>query len=189
MSGHSEMEISVNALLREMRPRSSLARRVFGFLVAAILLISSAASAPGSSRPEAPAPEPLTPAETAIDDRTFVPESTVTFGFRESTINGVFYTNALVMSVHRPSRIEIDAGRSRSRFLGEFGVPDNQKSGSAYQVDVSFDNAAPVLSKRVHFGETMRLNLDVTNMLRISISISPIARSRGYVAIGNPRFR
>lgn len=143
---------------------------------------------PPPSGPAVPTPDPLTPTETAID-KTLVPQSTLTFRFRQSTINGVFYTNALVMSVHRPRWVEINAGRSRSHFLGELGVPDDQESGSAYQVDVSFDNAAPVLSTAVRFGETKRLNLDVTNVLRIRISISPIARSRGYLAIGNPRFR
>jgi len=229
MSDHPEVEASANALLREVRLRSSLARRVLGFLVTAILLISSAAcdraadwlsrvsgtpptptntarsaslsvspgptltSTSGSSRPAVPTPDPLTPAETAIDNtnrRTLVPQSTLAFRFEESTMNGVFYPNALVMGVgSRPGYVEINAGRSRSRFLGELGVPDDQRSESSYQVDVSFDNAAPVLSTEVRFGETRRLDLDVTNVLRIRISVSAIAGSRGNLAIGNLRFR
>jgi hypothetical protein len=139
-----------------------------------------------------PTSNPLILAETTIDDtnrRTFVPESTLNFWFGQSTINGVSYTNALLIRVSYPGRVEINAGRSRSRFLGELGVPDDQKSGSAYKVDVSFDNAAPVLSTEVRFGQTKRLDLDVTNVLRIKISISPIAGSWGDLAIGNPRFR
>ena len=151
MSDHPEVKISANALLREMR-----------LLVTAILLISSATwatptSMSGSSHPAVLTSNPLTLAETAIDDRALVPQSDdVSFRFGQSTINGVSYTNALLIRVIRsdyPGWVEINAGRSRSRFLGDLGVPDDQKSGSAYKVDVSFDNAAPVFSTEVYFGQ------------------------------------
>lgn len=145
----------------------------------------------GDAREPVPTTGPLTRAETAID-RSFVPESTTSVRFEQSTINGVSYANALLISIcSRAERVEINAGRGRSRFLGELGVPDDQRSASAYKVDVSFDVAAPVLSTEVRFGETRRLDLDVTNVLRIRIVVSPIAEGcgNGSLAIGNPRFR
>jgi hypothetical protein len=156
-------------------------------------ILSNPTSTSRSSCPVVPTSNPLTLAQTAIDDRVLVPQSDgVGFRFGQSTINGVSYTNALLIRVNYPDYpgwVEINAGRSRHRFLGDLGVPDDQKSGSAYKVDVSFDNAAPIFSTDVRFGEKKRLDLNVTNVLRIRISISPIARSRGYLAIGNPRFR
>ena len=79
MSDHPEVKISANALLREMR-----------LLVTAILLISSATwatptSMSGSSHPAVLTSNPLTLAETAIDDRALVPQSDdVSFRFGQS---------------------------------------------------------------------------------------------------------
>ena len=115
--------------------------------------------------------------------------------FDKATINGVSYTTALFL---KPSeylsssggsdrRVEIDAGRNRKRFIGDLGIPDTEKSTAAYKVEVSLDNAAPVFSTEVHFGETKKIDLDITNVLRVKIVVSPITCCP-FVAIGSPRF-
>ena len=128
----------------------------------------------------------LTPAGTSLSDG-FIPESThVNVNFNKSVINGVNYTNAMVISVgSTPGEVQINAGRSYTHFTGQLGIPDDQKSSSAYKVDISVDNAAPILSTEVHFGETKTVNLNVSNALRIKIAVSGNGYG-GNVAIGNP---
>ncbi|MGH9156236.1 MAG: NPCBM/NEW2 domain-containing protein [Acidimicrobiales bacterium] len=128
------------------------------------------------------------PAEVPLD-RNFVPENTgLDFSFGQTTVNGVAYTNALVMSLGSgPGRLEINAGRDRTRFLGDLGIPDDQPSATAVQVEISLDDAAPVLSTQVRFGETKKIDLDVTGVLRIKISVSN-NRCCPRLAIGSPRF-
>lgn len=97
--------------------------------------------------------------------------------------------NALQMfSGTTPGKVEINASRARKRFLGTLGIPDDQKSSSSHMVEISIDNAAPILSVIVNFGETKVIDLDVTNALRIRITVSTKTRESGTVAIGNPRF-
>ncbi|MCW3043656.1 MAG: hypothetical protein JWL57_1814, partial [Actinobacteria bacterium] len=85
------------------------------------------------------------------------------------------------------ANVQIDAGRSKHRFVGSLGIPDNQSSGASYQVDISLDNAAPVYSTVVNFGETKNIDLDVTKALRIKITVLWKAGQSGEVAIGNPK--
>jgi hypothetical protein len=40
----------------------------------------------------------------------------------------------------------------------------------------------------VHFGETKKIDLDVSNVLRIKISITSSTSNSGHIAIGDPRF-
>ena len=121
----------------------------------------------------------LIPEHTMYNDPTFKPLA----------INGVSYVNALQMySQKTPAKLEINAGRARSRFRGSLGISDSQSSSSAHLVEISFDNAAPAFSAVVGFGETKDIDLDVTNVLRIRITVSSTTAQDGYVAIGNPRF-
>src|SRR4029077_10982591 len=85
--------------------------------------------------------------------------------------------------------VQINAGRSTHRFLGSLGIPDNQSSTASYQADISLDNAAPIYSTVVNFGETKKIDLDVTNALRIKISVLWKAGQYGVIAIGNPKLR
>ncbi|MGI8686632.1 MAG: NPCBM/NEW2 domain-containing protein [Acidimicrobiales bacterium] len=111
--------------------------------------------------------------------------------FDKGTINGVSYTNALYLHPLQYAsgperRVEIDAGRSRKRFLGDLGIPDTEASTSAYKVDISLDGAAPIYSTELKFGETKKIDLDITNVLRIKILVSSIS-GYAYLAIGSPR--
>lgn len=141
-----------------------------------------------STTPAPLAEQPLGP--TALRDTANMEPS-----FDKATINGVSYTSALFL---RPSssvsssngsdrRVEIDAGRSHKRFIGDLGIPDTQKSNAAYKVEISLDSAAAVFSTEVRFGETKKVDLDITNALRIKIVVSPITCC-DYLAIGSPRF-
>jgi hypothetical protein len=126
-------------------------------------------------------------ADTAIGPG-LVPEATATYEFDKSVINGIEYSNALLMSssTYQNVTVEINAGRSRTRFLGTLGVPDNQKSSSVHQIEISLDGAAPVLSTTIGFGETKAIDIDVTKVLRIRITVLKTSSS-GYLAIGDPR--
>ncbi len=129
------------------------------------------------------------PADVEIG-KDLVPEATATYTFKPAALNGTQYTNALVISASSsPEKIEINAGRSHAKFVGVLGVPDNGKSSSSFQVDVSLDGAAPAFSAVIGFGETKDINLDIPNVLRIKITV--VSKDTSYdstVAIGNPHF-
>jgi len=123
--------------------------------------------------------------------RSVAEEVGVDSAFRQTRINGVVYSNALVIypsAYANERRLEIDAGRSYRTFVGDLGIPDDQKSSTAYKVDISLDGSAPTYSADVRFGETKKINLNITNVLRIKIVLTPISNSGGYVAIGDPGF-
>lgn len=121
--------------------------------------------------------------------RDLIPESTANYDFGPTVINGVSYPNALRITAQQsPQRLEIDAGRSRARFRGVLGVPDDGKSSASFQVDISLDNGPSIMSVVVNFGETKDIDLDVTNALRIKITVLSKTSDYGRVAIGNPRF-
>jgi hypothetical protein len=146
-----------------------------------------AATSTTSGRSPIPTTTSAAPGETQVD-RSLIPESTASYDFRQLVINGIAYTNALRMYSDRTAdRVEINAGRNRTRFLGTAGIPDDQRSASVHQVDISLDNAAPVFSAVIPFGETREIDLDVTGVLRIRITVTS-RNEDGYVAIGNPRF-
>lgn len=154
----------------------------------------TATTAPPTSgnRSTVPTSTTMPPANAPVD-RSLVPEATSSYDFEQSTINGVQYSNALVMSSgSSPVKLEINAGRTRHRFQGTLGIPDDQKSSSVQQVDISLDNAAPVFSTVLNFGEVKTIDIDVTNVLRIRITLVSKSGSgccsSGTVAIGNPRF-
>lgn len=137
-----------------------------------------------------PVPTTLAPrlADAAID-LSLIPEATAGYDFQPSTINGVSYVNALRISSNRtPAKVEINAGRSRKRLLGSLGIPDDQESDSVHQVEISLDNSPPIFSTPLNFGETKQIDLDVTNALRVRITVSSKTGNYGRVAIGNPRF-
>lgn len=112
--------------------------------------------------------------------------------FEQSTINGVDYPSALTIrtaySSSESTQVQLDAGRRQERLLGELGVPDDQPSSTVYQVDISLDGAAPILSTEVRFGETTPLNLDVSNVLRIELTATSLSECCNSFAIGSPRF-
>jgi len=137
-------------------------------------------------------PVPTTGKASAADveiDRTFVPEATASYEFSQTALNGTLYSNALVMTGGTsPQKVEINAGRNHAKFRGVLGVPDDGKSSSNFQVDISLDGAAPVFSALINFGETKDIDVDVSNILRIKITVVSKGSSYGNVAIGNPRF-
>jgi hypothetical protein len=157
----------------------------------------SATPSPVATDSPAPAPSPSpsrvpsTPTPGAADTPVtslLIPESTTNYDFGPTTINGVDYAQSLKISPRNASaNVQIDAGRSKHRFVGSLGIPDNQSSGASYQVDISLDNAAPVYSTVVNFGETKNIDLDVTKALRIKITVLWKAGQSGEVAIGNPK--
>ena len=125
--------------------------------------------------------------------RALVPEATASYEFQQSSINGTQYSNVLRITTGSSSRtLEINAGRSRKRLLGDLGIPDDQKSASSVQVDISLDNGPAVFSTTVNFGETKPIDLDVTNVLRVRITVlsktNPSTDCCPVVGIGNPRF-
>lgn len=133
----------------------------------------------------------LSPAETALD-KDYVPEADMGFEFGRDTINGVSYSNALEMrpSSSSTTQLQINAGRRMHRFLGDLGIPDDQHSTNAYKVEISLDGSAPIVVYDIRFGETKKIDIDVTNALRIKVSVTPVSVS-GYdnqLAIGSPRF-
>ena len=129
-----------------------------------------------------------TTADAMVTD-TLLVEKTNSADVRPLSIDGVGYVNALQMySGPSPGKVEINAGRSRKRFLGTLGIPDDQRSTSSHQVEISLDNAAPALSVIVNFGESKPIDLDVTGVLRVRITVSSKTNTSGTVAIGNPRF-
>ncbi len=107
----------------------------------------------------------------------------------QATMNGVDYPSALVMySTKEVRKLEINAGRRQKRFRGSLSIPDNQASDSAHQVDISLDGANPIYSALVKFGETKEIDLDVTNVLRVRISVASVGKREGTVGIGTARF-
>ena len=127
--------------------------------------------------------------DTAIDEGRVPEKDVCSLSFGTRSINGTTYTdamNAQLCSSPDPGRIEIDAGRDFGRFQGDLGVPDDEPSDSVYEVQISLDNGAPVFSSEIRFGEIRKIDLDVTEVLRIKIAITPLSRSR-VIAIGNPR--
>ncbi|MEA2593520.1 MAG: hypothetical protein QOD62_3351 [Actinomycetota bacterium] len=155
----------------------------------------SATPSPIATDSPAPAPSrelvPSTPTPGAADTPVtslLIPESTANYDFGPTTINGVDYAQSLKISPGNASvNVQINAGRSKHRFVGSLGIPDNQSSGASYQVDISLDNAAPIYSTVVNFGETKNIDLTVTNALRIKITVLWKAGVAGTVAIGNPK--
>ena len=129
-----------------------------------------------------------TASEVALDATFVVERHGVAPAFTRTSINGTVYPNGLVIdtfSYEREWRIEIDAGRDYTRFRGDLGIPDNQPSATFYRVEIILDNGSPALSAEVRFGETKTIDLDVTNVLRIRIVLTP--NGEGDIAIGNPR--
>jgi copper chaperone CopZ len=120
-------------------------------------------------------PIPSTPTPGAADTPVtslLIPESTANYDFGPTTINGVDYGQSLKISPGNGTvNVQIDAGRSKRRFVGSLGIPDNQSSSASYQVDISLDNAAPLYSTVVNFGETKNIDLNVTNALRIKVTV------------------
>jgi cytoskeletal protein RodZ len=155
----------------------------------------SATSSPTPSDTPTTAPSrdpiPSTPTPGATDTPVtslLIPESTTNYDFSPTTINGVDYAQSLrITSGNASVNVQIDAGRSHRRFTGSLGIPDNQSSSASYQVDISLDNAAPVYSTVVNFGEMKKIDLDITNALRIKITVLWKAGQAGVVAIGNPK--
>jgi hypothetical protein len=143
--------------------------------------------APAPSRESVPSTPPPGAADTAVTS-LLIPENTANYDFGQATINGVDYAQALkIYPRNSPLNVQIDAGRSKHRFVGSLGIPDNQSSTASYQVDISLDNAAPIYSAVVNFGETKNIDLNVTNALRIKITVLLKAGQSGEVAIGNPK--
>src|SRR6266851_4656525 len=137
-------------------------------------------------------PTPPAVAETEIGS-SLIPENTTNFYFHEATINGSLFTNAMLMdTTGSPRTVQIDAGRRRHRFLGSVGIPDNQTSSSSVKVDISLDTAPPIFSAVINFGELKPIDLDVTNVLRVKITVAEprfgTSNSSGVIGIGNPRF-
>lgn len=156
---------------------------------------TSASSGASATRPTISTTVPPPTAETPIDN-TLIPEKDqLSVSFGKATINGKDYTSALIADPfnNRTSRLEIDAGRRRTRLLGDLGIPDDQRSSTAYKVDISFDQGPPALSTEVRFGETKEVDLDVTGVLRIKVAFTPLTPSGtaccGTIAIGEPRLR
>lgn len=137
-------------------------------------------------------PVPTTLRQSAADVdivSSFVPEATANYDFEQTALNGTLYSNALVMTGDTsPRKVEINAGRNHTKFRGVLGVPDEGKSSSSFQVDISLDNAAPVFSALINFGETKDIDIDIPNVLRVRITVASKDSSYGKVAIGNPRF-
>lgn len=143
----------------------------------------------GSVSTPVPAPE----SDAAITEELVAETSSADVYFDQLRINGVDYPSALIMEPafanNDEIQVQLDAGRRRKRFLGELGIPDKDPSQTVYRVDISFDTAAPILSTEVRFGETVPLNLDVTNVLRIKFTAYRLSECcGGSVAIGSPRF-
>lgn len=155
---------------------------------------SPSASALPPSTGEQRLPVPTAPATQAGEiaiDRTLIPEDTAGSSLERATMNGITYPNVLTMQTGcRPAKVEINAGRVRHRFIAALGIPDNQSSASAVQVDISVDNAAPVLSTTIRFGELKDVDIDITGGLRVRVSVSSMAASCNTVimGLGNPRF-
>jgi hypothetical protein len=156
---------------------------------------------PGASSSTTPttvyrAPLPTTtslpPAATALNEELVPEAEEIEHSFEGVTMNGVAYTNALLLVPYEDrGRVEINAGRSRRVFTGDFGIPDNAPSSSAYKVDISLDTSAPVYSAEIRFGETKKFSIDVTNVLRIKITVTTVTEipcCDGSLGIGNPRF-
>ncbi len=122
-------------------------------------------------------------------DMSMIRESQLSARIEQATMNGVGYPYALIMRGYDDLRkLEINAGRTQKRFRGSLGVLDSERSDSAFQVDISLDGANPVYSALVTFGETKEVDLDVTNVLRIRISVTSVANYSGYLGIGTARF-
>jgi hypothetical protein len=133
----------------------------------------------------------MPPAEAAIESDGVRDRERLGYAFAATRMNGIAYSNALILEPDKYNqgvgRIELDAGRSHVRFLGDLGIPDTERSSTAYKVEISLDDAAPVFSTEVRFGETRSIDLDITKALRIKILVSPIGCCDN-LAIGNPRF-
>jgi hypothetical protein len=113
--------------------------------------------------------------------------------FEKRTANAVAYNNALVLSgcCNHTRYIEIDAGRSRNRFVADLAIPDDQRSSDAFHVEVALDGQPPVYVADVRFGETKPIDIPVPNVLRVRVSWSATngSSSNTYqLALGNPRF-
>lgn len=132
------------------------------------------------------------PAEATIDVEDIPEREGVNLAARPAILNGVSYTNALVAQPYNStSSFQINAGRTRKRFLGDVAIPDDQRSTTAYRVEISLDNGAPVFTTDVRFGETKRIDIDVTNVLRVKVKLTALTAGVGSdndIAIGSPRF-
>jgi hypothetical protein len=171
---------------------------------------SETATSASTTRPRDPAPGESTTFGTVSTSTTLsraerrltseaIPElENMETEFREASVNGVSYPNALIIDRERMykggpytgsinGRVEINAGRDERRFLGDLGIPDDQLSATTWRVEISLDNSAPVFSTEVRFGETKKIDLDVTGVLRLRMALS-MTGCCGTLAIGNPRF-
>ncbi len=106
-------------------------------------------------------------------------------------MNGVNYTNALILNPYEPSsKIEINAGRRSAHFKADLGLSDRALSETTYKVDISVDDSAPIQSVDIALGQTTPLDIDVTGRLRLKFVVSnPNTSSQaGAIVFGNPRF-
>jgi len=144
----------------------------------------------GEQRLPVPTASATRAGEIAID-RTLIPEDTAGSSLERATMNGITYPNVLTIPTGcQPRKVEINASRVRHRFIAALGIPDDEPSASAVQVDISVDNAAPVLSTTIRFGELKDVDIDIAGGLRVKISVSSMAANCNTVTVGlgNPRF-
>jgi hypothetical protein len=182
--GGGDKKIEVSA------PTTAAAVNTTAFAPTTVVAVATTALTTGT-RSSVPTTTLLPRADTDIT-MDLIPEHNMTYyspSFKPLAMNGVSYVNALKMySQKSPTKLEINASRSRSHFRGSLGIPDDESSASSHQVEISFDEAAPAYSTVVNFGETKEIDLDVTGVLRVRVTVSSMTSAGGFVAIGNPRF-
>jgi hypothetical protein len=126
-----------------------------------------------------------------------IPQQSVGYGvdIEPATVNGVSYPTALVTGITcssspRTESLEIDAGRAEKRFTGDLGIRDDQTSDSLVHVEVAVDDNPPIFVDDVAFGQTKKLDLDISGGLRVRISYQSktvrCQQSATVVVVGQP---
>lgn len=126
------------------------------------------------------------PVTVYLDTLTAVENSSVQDGIAE--LNGEKYPRSLI-SDYRSGYREVNLSRGYRQLVATVGRSDNaQDAEEEVQVEVFLDQRK-VWSERVVLGETIDMDIDVTDALRLRIEFTSLNQKYAYLALGDIQLR
>jgi serine/threonine-protein kinase len=110
------------------------------------------------------------------------------YAFSQGTgkANGQTYSHALLVTPYGggdPGSIEYDFSRQYRKLSGKLGMGDKSDSAAVGKVEI-YGDGRQLFAQDIQFGTTVDVDLDVTDVLRIKISVSVVDGS-GSIIFGD----
>lgn len=102
--------------------------------------------------------------------------------FESNDVNGTTLTHALTMNVEDgyPASVEYNLGRNFRRLQGTIGLSDTAEDASATVNFEVYADGRKIYDKTVGLGESVEIDLDVTDCLRLRLSNQYVAGSEDW---------